>query len=854
MNIQDILNFDNMIKAWEKIRHRKSAVGLDELNIGDFTENFEGNINKLIFEIKNGLYKPIPVKVINEDKNIAILSLRDRFVQYAILNIINEDINSRFIASNFGYIQGRSVYQAVDYINNAIHSKVVSGFYKCDIKGFFSNIDHEILMNNLNSIIDDKDIVKLLEIFIRSEIMINDRIIKPEKGIIPGSPISPVLSNIYLCDTDTRLYNTFDLYARYSDDILIGNRDEIDDSQLLNLIRQLEGVKLSINKNKSGKVDLHEGFTFLGHDFKKEYLEIRTKGSLGILGNDIANDRFKDIFKYLGNMNDIEESGIKELKEVIVKKGERKYYVLLLILLVKNNLYSLEGHEFSDFIRQKLKIDDLNMLVVLIRNHEDVFNMLYDIVQFFINIGMFDLAEDLNCLPYPDKHEISNDIIPDEYRNRYINLFFGRKTEYARGYADVHGKRNYYRVNMGFTVAELEKMLEDRHSIGVFPLDGDDNTSFIVIDIDINKKILLELTDGGKLQESLLQSAGEFAFSLKEALFHHNIISYIEFSGYKGYHLWIFLSEALNVDRARRAVSKIIENVLKPEALNVEIIPSMYREDGEIIKVPLSYHELTNRQAVFIDDEGRTVENQMEFIFKINVNNIGVLCSIKDEETDRLVSQDKVQHKNILDFPQYLTSIYNRCILIKMIVDKSLNESYINHFERNALLYVFGHSGEGGREILHFVISKCLNYNFEVTEGFIARMKEKPVSCQKLKTRFPNYSGQKGCNCNFDEYPLFYPSPVIFGYMVEPELVTKPDYMDRGARIAEISKVSEQIRLNTLVSKLIDITRRKKEIEKELKICCEEIEIVFENKGVNEFEVDAGKLIKKGDEWYLRML
>jgi len=430
--------------------------------------------------------------------------------------------------------------------------------------------------------------------------------------------------------------------------------------------------------------------------------------------------------------------------------------------------------EHLSFIKEQLGLNDLEPLNEIIRKHENIETIISDIVQFFINSGMYGVAQELNLPALNEENDVNTGLkghMPLEFKNRYVKLFCGKGGAYARGYSDINGDRNYYKVNMSLSMTEIEKMLEDRHSIGVYPLDDDDTCTFIVLDIDMDKRILIQCGDEGILYESMIERAKKFAFEVKNFLGRAGVVSYVEFSGYKGFHIWVFFNSRANIDNIRRFILSLTSGIKPPNGLKLEIIPAMYHDEEEIIKIPLSYHELTNRQSVFIDDEGETVKNQLEYIYNIIENDVSILKtdSLPDAQKDEIGETVKsdARYSGIGDFPEYVRAIYEKCRLIKLIVDKAFNESYLNHFERNALLYVFGHAGDKGRDFIHFILSRCLNYNFEVTEGFISRIKEKPVSCQKLILRFSHLSEKSDCSCVFDEYPLFYPSPVIYGYMVE---------------------------------------------------------------------------------------
>ena len=204
--------------------------------------------------------------------------------------------------------------------------------------------------------------------------------------------------------------------------------------------------------------------------------------------------------------------------------------------------------------------------------------------------------------------------------------------------------------------------------------------------------------------------------------------------------------------------------------------------------------------------------------------------------------------------PDAIRAVCDNCALIGAIIDRARNENYLTHFERNALLYVFGHIYDGWREFLHSVISNCINYNFEVTEGFISRIKENPVSCGKLKLRFSEKYGGVCGECVFEDYPLFYPSPVIHALRISADAAAKPLLNDNVSRLAEIAKASDFIRLNSLAEKLLEVSKRKRDAEKDFRICCEELEEIFEAKGITEYEASVGKLIHNNGEWLIKVV
>mgnify|MGYP006074156915 FL=1 len=87
--------------------------------------------------------------------------------------------------------------------------------------------------------------------------------------------------------------------------------------------------------------------------------------------------------------------------------------------------------------------------------------------------------------------------------------------------------------------------------------------------------------------------------------------------------------------------------------------------------------------------------------------------------------------------------------------------SYLSHFERLSVLYVFGHKGDEGKEFVHTVMGFTLNYQYSITQKFITKLPEKPVSCVKLREQYKLITAEYGCNCNFKRTKNCYPSPVL---------------------------------------------------------------------------------------------
>lgn len=623
MNINEILKIENLLQAWEKVESKKVTQGLDELSISEFAKNLSANLNDIVFEIKNKIYRPVPVKMVKQNKNIAIASVKDKVIQNAILNVLSKKIKDITIETNYGYISGKSIYQAIDHINHCIDDSGICYFYQCDIQNFFDNIDHSILLDKISNIVDDKHVIWLIQLFVKCDYLYEDKIYTKEKGIILGNPISPVLSNLYLCDTDKKLAAEFPLYVRYSDDILIGSKFMLQEKDIHLVIDELDKIKLNLNKEKSKFVDLKKGFRYLGHDFIRKECSFHKPLSVSILKQHIENDRYEDILKYIWDVTDIPPNYFDELIECIKVIEKRKYIFLLLILIVRNGVPIQQS--LQEYIINTLGISNLEKIQQMISNADNLECLISNCIQYFIQLKNYELAEQINTIESLAEDYSYSSELSVQYKQAYIKLFQGRKFWYARGYCDIYGKRYYYKINRDFSEIELKSMLEDRYSIGIYPLNEQNKSKLFVFDIDIDKKLLLEYGEDNEFFKSMLTKARNYAFEIRDSLHKMDVKAYVEFSGYKGYHVWIFFSELIDVLYLRETLLPLVNLVEKPNGVNLEYIPAMDYSEDEVIKLPLSYHEISNRQAVFVNEQGEAISNQLEFITNIQLNSINIL-------------------------------------------------------------------------------------------------------------------------------------------------------------------------------------------------------------------------------------
>lgn len=278
---------DVLREAWKRVRANKGAPGIDEedfewieqaIGVSEFLEDIRQ-------ELKRQRYRPMPVKRCwiekpgkPEKRPLGIPVIRDRVVQMACKLVIEPIFETNFMACSYGFRPKRSTKMAILKVQRAITFGKQTTIIDCDIKGFFDNVDHQILLGLVRRRISDPRVLKLIGGWLRAGVMEDGVYTPPDgTGTPQGGVISPLLANVYLHSLD-KMFKQSGLagtWVRYADDIVIATW--CDGERILKELRQMLGrLKLELSEEKTRVVKAEAGFDFLGVHFK--LCAIRTPG------------------------------------------------------------------------------------------------------------------------------------------------------------------------------------------------------------------------------------------------------------------------------------------------------------------------------------------------------------------------------------------------------------------------------------------------------------------------------------------------------------------------------------------------------------------------------------------------
>jgi RNA-directed DNA polymerase len=272
-SMEAIVERSNLLKALEQVQRNKGAPGVDGMTIGKLAPYLKEHWPAIRVQLLEGSYKPQPVRRVEIPKAtggtraLGIPTVLDRFIQQAVMQVLQAAWDPTFSEHSFGFRPGRSAHQAVAraqaYITSG-HGIVVD----LDLEKFFDRVNHDILMGLVAKRVTDKRILKLIRGFLTAGVLIDGLVGPTEEGTPQGGPLSPLLSNLMLDVLDKELEKRGHHFVRYADDCNIYVRSQRAGERVMASVEQFlaRRLKLKVNKAKSA-VAAPRARKFLGFSF-----------------------------------------------------------------------------------------------------------------------------------------------------------------------------------------------------------------------------------------------------------------------------------------------------------------------------------------------------------------------------------------------------------------------------------------------------------------------------------------------------------------------------------------------------------------------------------------------------------
>ncbi len=275
-----------VFESWRAVCRNRGAAGIDKVSIQMFEQNLDANLDRLMRELKQGTFRPLPARRVYIPKDargtkfrpLGIPAVRDRVAQEVLRRLLNPIFEARFHDHSYGFRPGRSCHQAVEKVLE-LGKQGDRYVLDADISGCFDNLSHTAIMRELSDVVADGNILRLVEKFLRAGVIEGGKRQTTRVGTPQGGVASPLLANIALNVLDWHLHERGFRHVRYADDFVVLCRNEDEAKEALALVEHLlaDQLGLSLNSEKTHVTRFHEGFTFLGFDVKSRFVRMRDK-------------------------------------------------------------------------------------------------------------------------------------------------------------------------------------------------------------------------------------------------------------------------------------------------------------------------------------------------------------------------------------------------------------------------------------------------------------------------------------------------------------------------------------------------------------------------------------------------
>lgn len=416
-----VVNWDNMMRAWQRVEVNGGSAGPDKVTLEAFMMDWENLLRRLHNELTTGMYRPQNPRMVEVPKasggvrSLAIFNVRDRIVQQSINHVLLPMWDSRFAPCSYAYRPGRSAHQAIVAVEKAVKNGR-PWIVDADIESFFDSLTHQRLMQVIGSWLDDESVRSLITLILTTSG-------SNGLGLSQGSPLSPLLSNLYLHSFDEALLQRSYAVHRYADDfvILCPTREQANEA-LQTSQRLLRTLQLRLNEQKTHIINISDGFTFLGFTFTSD-------------GKRPSDNAVRSIDERLQNVSD-------PTKRQQIENGWKAYFG-----------ESPQRFDIRKEEKGKMQYSDDD------NDETDDFSWLNDTVK-------------------------NESTLVDSDWGIYQRRFIGRSGLFARYWRNSKGQSGYVPVRQQISITDFKAHLSGQDILGTYILDQSSKIKSLVFDID----------------------------------------------------------------------------------------------------------------------------------------------------------------------------------------------------------------------------------------------------------------------------------------------------------------------------------------------------------------------------------
>jgi len=270
--MEQIVEQRNLARALKRVRANKGSPGVDGTTVEELPDYLREHWAVIREQLLTGRYQPSVVQRVEIPKpgggvrQLGIPTVLDRFIQQAVLQVLQPRIDPTFSEHSYGFRPGRSAHQAVCQAQRDVQSGrrwVVD----VDLEKFFDRVNHDLLMGRVAKHVADRRVLTLIRRYLEGGIMVNGVVMERHDGTPQGGPLSPVLANVLLDDVDKELERRGLHFVRYADDCNVYVQSKRAAERVMEgLVGLYAALKLRVNVAKSAVAPVW-GRSFLGYSF-----------------------------------------------------------------------------------------------------------------------------------------------------------------------------------------------------------------------------------------------------------------------------------------------------------------------------------------------------------------------------------------------------------------------------------------------------------------------------------------------------------------------------------------------------------------------------------------------------------
>src|ERR1700676_5496372 len=272
--MEEVCERANLKEALRQVTGNKGSAGVDRMTVDQLGDYLKQHWPAIREQLLNGTYKPKPVRRVEIPKpdgggvrKLGIPTVLDRFIQQAVMQVLQRHWNPTFSPYSYGFRPKRSAHQAVAQAQQYIaqgHGWVID----LDLEKFFDRVNHDKLMGQIAKRVEDKRLLKLIRAFLNAGVMENGLVSPSVEGTPQGGPLSPLLSNLVLDELDRELERRGHRFVRYADDCNIYVSSERAGQRAMESVTRFitQKLKLKVNQAKSAVAQPRQR-KFLGFSF-----------------------------------------------------------------------------------------------------------------------------------------------------------------------------------------------------------------------------------------------------------------------------------------------------------------------------------------------------------------------------------------------------------------------------------------------------------------------------------------------------------------------------------------------------------------------------------------------------------